>query len=368
MVRHGSGYLVGAAPPGVLDVLELPAATGPSNGGRHGSGGTGGYTVSFDARHGVGTGISARDRARTLRVLADPAGRADDLTRPGHVVALSTHEQGVLGRPGVGEAAADLAALAGYGPVGALCALLDPDDGRHLDTTEAAAFAASQGLVIVDLDELVHHRARWDRPLVRGTSATLRTEHGRYTATSYRDPRDQREHLVLATEHALTVPHATMATALSLAVLPECPWSAWGPRTCSCAVDRDTVLRLLDSHGGLVLQPAVRASGPGDEPGSAAGHLAATVTAVLADLVRPLPADPPPVAGVHPPDDDPVHVSLIRPVASCRATGETLTALAEALRRLGLAVDGETLLRGGTSITDDVVPAPAVRAAAGCVA
>ncbi|WP_018331520.1 3,4-dihydroxy-2-butanone-4-phosphate synthase [Actinomycetospora chiangmaiensis] len=140
LVRYGSGFLEAAAPESVLDALDLPPAYGRSA-----------RTVPFDAASGVSTGISATDRARTLALLADPATRPEDLTRPGHVVATATRPD----RVGTAEAASALIELAGLGPVAVLCTLLDEESGELLDTVTAGAFARVEGLVDLAVTDLI---------------------------------------------------------------------------------------------------------------------------------------------------------------------------------------------------------------------
>ncbi|MCD2185732.1 3,4-dihydroxy-2-butanone-4-phosphate synthase [Actinomycetospora soli] len=140
LVRYGSGFLEASAPEALLDVLDLPPAHGRSA-----------RTVPFDAASGVSTGISATDRARTLALLADPATRPDDLTRPGHVVATATRP----GRGDTADVASALAELAGLAPVGVLCTLLDEESGELLDAVTAAAFARVEGLVDLAVTDLI---------------------------------------------------------------------------------------------------------------------------------------------------------------------------------------------------------------------
>src|SRR5436190_10870868 len=123
MVRYTSGYICAPITEAVADRLDLPPMF-RVNQDRRGTA----YTVTVDAREGVTTGISAGDRARTIRLLADPAATAADLSRPGHVVPLRAKEGGVLRRPGHTEAAVDLAELAGLQPAGVLCEIVSEQD------------------------------------------------------------------------------------------------------------------------------------------------------------------------------------------------------------------------------------------------
>ncbi|MFM8896469.1 MAG: 3,4-dihydroxy-2-butanone-4-phosphate synthase, partial [Actinomycetales bacterium] len=134
MIRHTSGYICVGMTGADLDRLGLPPMTAV-NEDRKGTA----YAVSVDARDVESTGISARDRAHTMRVLADSATESRDLTRPGHVMPLRAVEGGVLRRPGHTEAAVDLARLAGLSPAGALCELVN-DDGSMMRSVECRDF------------------------------------------------------------------------------------------------------------------------------------------------------------------------------------------------------------------------------------
>src|SRR5690606_16309204 len=143
MVRHTSGFICVALPERDADRLELPPMY-PVNQDRRGTA----YAVTVDAREGVSTGISAADRAHTIRLLADPATTPADLSRPGHVVPLRAKPGGVLRRPGHTEAAVDLARLAGLRPAGALCELVN-DDGTMMRLPDLRRFAERHGLTLV---------------------------------------------------------------------------------------------------------------------------------------------------------------------------------------------------------------------------
>lgn len=150
-VRHTSGYLCAPLPAERADDLDLPLMVARSQDPR----GTA-YTVSVDAARGVGTGISAADRATTLRTLADAGAGPGDLIRPGHVLPLRAVPGGVLARPGHTEAAVDLCRLAGVGPVGAIAELVE-DDGTMTRRRQAAALAERDDLVLLTIADVVAH-------------------------------------------------------------------------------------------------------------------------------------------------------------------------------------------------------------------
>ncbi|UGQ10438.1 3,4-dihydroxy-2-butanone-4-phosphate synthase [Yinghuangia sp. ASG 101] len=154
MVRHTSGYICVPLPPETCDRLELPPMY-HVNQDRRGTA----YTVTVDAREGVSTGISAADRAHTIRLLGAPGTRPDDLCRPGHVVPLRAVPGGVLARLGHTEATIDLARLAGCEPAGVLCEMVN-DDGTMMRLPELRAFADKFGLRLVSIESLVAYRKR----------------------------------------------------------------------------------------------------------------------------------------------------------------------------------------------------------------
>ena len=120
------------------------------------------------------TGISAAERARTIRLLADPEAKAEDLTRPGHVFPLRAKEGGVLRRPGHTEAAVDLARLAGLRPAAAIGELVN-DDGSMRRLPELVEFAAAHGLTLISIADLVAYRMRTERQVHRVAEARLPT-------------------------------------------------------------------------------------------------------------------------------------------------------------------------------------------------
>jgi len=154
------------------------------------------YTVSVDAREGVSTGISAADRARTIRVLADPASGPDAVARPGHVFPLRYQAGGVLRRAGHTEAAVDLARLAGRAPVGVIAELVNPD-GSMQRLPDLERFATEHDLVIVSIADLIAHRRRTESIVERVTETVLPTPYGEWRLIGYRSTVDDLEHVAL---------------------------------------------------------------------------------------------------------------------------------------------------------------------------
>ena len=151
-IRYSSGVICVPMGDQRADALDLPPMT-RVNEDRKGTA----FTVSVDAREGVSTGISAADRAHTIRTLAASATTAGDLTRPGHVFPLRAKAGGVIERPGHTEAAVDLARLAGLPPIGVLVEIVN-DDGTMARLPDLLGFAARHGLAIVSIADLIAYR------------------------------------------------------------------------------------------------------------------------------------------------------------------------------------------------------------------
>src|SRR5262245_31927899 len=191
MVRHTSGYICVPLTAEDCDRLELPPMW-HTNQDKRGTG----YTVTVDAREGVSTGTPAADRARTIRLLADPGTRPVDLARPGHVVPLRAKAGGVLRRPGHTEAAIDLALLAGLRPAGVLCELVN-DDGTMQRLPDLEKFAAEHGLTLTTIADLIAYRRHTADHVERIAEARLPTEYGVFAAYGYRATHDNTEHIAL---------------------------------------------------------------------------------------------------------------------------------------------------------------------------
>ena len=156
------------------------------------------YTVSIDAspRFGVTTGISAQDRATTIRVAVDPETTAGDLRHGGHVFPLRAREGGVLQRVGHTEAAIDLARLAGLTPAGVICEILN-DDGSAARRPQLEQFAREHGIAFITVAQLVAHRLKTERLVHRIAEARLPTEHGNWRIVGYKNDVDEHEHVAL---------------------------------------------------------------------------------------------------------------------------------------------------------------------------
>ncbi|MFL6137112.1 MAG: bifunctional 3,4-dihydroxy-2-butanone-4-phosphate synthase/GTP cyclohydrolase II [Frankiaceae bacterium] len=254
VVRHTSGFVCVALPGADCDRLDLPPMRAVNEDAR----GTA-YTVTVDARHGIATGISAADRARTIRLLADPATGPADLTRPGHVVPLRARSGGVLERPGHTEATVDLCRLAGLRPAGALCELVD-DDGGMMRLPALTRFTARHGLTLLRIDELIAYRkereggaalvvpVRPTRSVEPVASVRLPTRHGAFRAVGYRAA-DGAEHV------ALVLGDVDGGDDLLVRVHSEClTGDALGSLRCDCGPQLDAALAAVAARGrGVVV-------------------------------------------------------------------------------------------------------------------
>lgn len=191
MVRFTSGYICAPITEKDANRLDLPPMF-RVNQDRRGTA----YTVTVDAREGVTTGISATDRARTIRLLADPETTETDLSRPGHVVPLRAKDGGVLRRPGHTEAAIDLATLAGLSPAGAICEIVSEwNPGDMARGEELKEFAATHGLKIITIADLIAYRRRFEKLVTRVATARVPLAAGEFTAIGYESSYDGREHI-----------------------------------------------------------------------------------------------------------------------------------------------------------------------------
>ncbi len=154
------------------------------------------FTVSIEAREGITSGISARDRARTIRVATDVLSGPRELTSPGHVMPLRARDGGVLERAGHTEAAVDLARLAGCTPAGVICEIAN-DDGTMARVDDLVPFCRRHGLKMTTIAALIDYRRNHDRPVERGPEIQLPTRWGEFRAIGYRGLDDGGQHLAL---------------------------------------------------------------------------------------------------------------------------------------------------------------------------
>ncbi|MFM7252650.1 MAG: bifunctional 3,4-dihydroxy-2-butanone-4-phosphate synthase/GTP cyclohydrolase II [Ilumatobacteraceae bacterium] len=189
VIRHTSGVVCVAITEDEADRLELPLMVERNTESMRTA-----FTTSVDLQHGTTTGISAADRAATIRALAEPATQPADLARPGHVFPLRARRGGVLKRTGHTEAAVDLAVLAGRRPAGLLCELA-LDDGTMARVPDLVKFCAEHGLLLVSIADLVRYRLEHERLVQRVATTAMPTEWGDFTLVAFESSLDGETHL-----------------------------------------------------------------------------------------------------------------------------------------------------------------------------
>lgn len=243
-VRHTSGYICTPMPGSWADRLDLPPMVGRNEDSLRTA-----YTITCDAATGVTTGISAADRAHTVRTLADATAGPGDLIRPGHIIPLRAVDGGVLQRTGHTEAAVDLCRLAGLAPVAAIGELVH-DDGSMMRTPAVLELGEKWGFPVLTIADLVDWRERYDRVrLVAET--TMPTAHGTFTLQGYLDQVSGAEHL------ALLSPLGTQDVdggAPTVRIHSEClTGDALGSRRCDCGPQLQQAMAEIAARGGAVV-------------------------------------------------------------------------------------------------------------------
>jgi 3,4-dihydroxy 2-butanone 4-phosphate synthase/GTP cyclohydrolase II len=242
-IRWTSGVVCAPMTGEDLDRLDLPPMV-RVNQDRKGTA----YAVSVDARDGVSTGISAGDRAHTIRTLADPATTATDLTRPGHVFPLRAKEGGVLRRAGHTEAAVDLARLAGLRPAGVVCEIVN-EDGTMARLPELVRFSRRHRLALISIADLISYRRRHEKQVRAVAEARIPTRHGEFRAVGYVGLLDEREHV------ALVRGDVGDGRDILVRVHSEClTGDVFGSLRCDCGPQLDAALEVVAREGrGVVL-------------------------------------------------------------------------------------------------------------------
>jgi 3,4-dihydroxy 2-butanone 4-phosphate synthase/GTP cyclohydrolase II len=206
MAKYGRGLICLPMTPERLDELHIPLQISESdNSASHGTA----FCVSIEARRGVTTGISAADRAMTIRVAVDPRTRPADLARPGHIFPLRARRGGVLVRPGQTEAVVDLARIAGLTPAGVICEIMN-DDGTMARLPELEKFSKEHGIKIISVADMVGYRMANEILVHRSVEATVPTVYGEFQAVAFTNEITSDVHLALVKgeinpEHSMLV-------------------------------------------------------------------------------------------------------------------------------------------------------------------
>ena len=238
MATHGRGLICVPMTRERLAELEIGPMT-VDNGDRYGTA----FHVSVDSRAGTTSGISASDRAKTIRALADPASTAATFSQPGHVFPLAHRPGGVLKRSGHTEASIDLVVLAGLRPAAVICEIVD-GDGEMARMPSLVNFARHHGLRVVTIADLIAYRRVRERLVVRTGTARLPLAYGVFTGIGYRDVVDGHEHLalVMGDVQEQPPPYVRMHS--------EClTGDVLGSRRCDCGPQLDLALRMIAEAG-----------------------------------------------------------------------------------------------------------------------
>jgi len=242
MAKHARGLICLPVNGKRLDELKIPQMVEDNT-----SKFTTAFTVSVDATHGITTGISAADRAQTIKVLINPEARPEDLARPGHIFPLRAREGGVLVRAGHTEAVVDLAKLAGLYPAGVICEIMN-EDGSMARLPELKEMADKFGIKMISVSDLIAYRRRHEKLVHRVAEAKLPTKYGEFTAIAYRSDIDPDEHLALVTGD-LSTPEPTMVRVHS-----EClTGDVFGSLRCDCGEQIALAMKSIAKEGRGVL-------------------------------------------------------------------------------------------------------------------
>jgi 3,4-dihydroxy 2-butanone 4-phosphate synthase/GTP cyclohydrolase II len=275
MARYGRGLICLTLTEERADYLRLPPMTA-ENTSRFGTA----FTETIEAREGVTTGISAADRAHTIRVAVDPRTKANDLARPGHVFPLRARKGGVLVRAGQTEASVDLARMAGLVSAGVICEIMN-EDGTMARVPDLITFCEEHGLKMLTVASLIRYRLQHERYIHRVAEATLPTKYGDFRMIAYESEVDGAEsHVALVYGNRIDsqMGDETLEQAEDEPVLvrvhTHClAGDVFGATVCNCHALVDNSLRMIAEAGtGALIYLHNGARGFGIDRAGAAGH------------------------------------------------------------------------------------------------
>ncbi len=243
MATHGRGLVCVPMMGSRLDELGIPMMVDDNTSGF----GTA-FTVAVDARRGVSTGISAADRAETIRALIDPSTEGSDLARPGHVFPLRYKEGGVLRRTGQTEASVDMARLAGQYPAAVICEIMN-EDGTMARLPDLYQFSQEHGIKIISVASLIAYRRRTEKLVKKIAQTRLPTDFGVWDLHVYESEIDDKHHVALV-QGDLTAEPPPLVRAHS-----EClTGDVFGSHRCDCGEQLHEAMRRVQAEGrGVVL-------------------------------------------------------------------------------------------------------------------
>ncbi len=243
MAKHGRGLICLPMTHERLETLQVPLMVDDNSSQFNTA-----FCVSIEATKGVSTGISAADRAATVRAAIDPDTRPEDLARPGHMFPLRAESGGVLRRAGQTEAAVDLARMAGLYPAGVICEIMN-EDGTMARVPELMKFAAEHELKIINIADLIRFRLRTERFVKRVASPALPTRFGDFTLHAYENELDNKVHV------ALVMGDVADGEPMLIRVHSEClTGDAFFSARCDCGPQLETAMRRIADEGrGIIV-------------------------------------------------------------------------------------------------------------------
>lgn len=234
MVKHARGLVCLPVKGERLDELEIPMMVSHNT-----SKFTTAFTVSIEAKHGVTTGISAKDRAETIKAVINPETKPSDIARPGHIFPLRAREGGVLVRAGHTEAIVDLAKMAGLYPAGVICEIMS-EDGTMAKLPELKEIADKFGIKIVSIADLITYRRRHEKLVKRMAEAKLPTRYGEFMILAYKSDMDADQHV------ALVMGDIESAEPVLVRVHSEClTGDVFGSLRCDCGEQINDALQMI---------------------------------------------------------------------------------------------------------------------------
>jgi len=244
MARHGRGLICLSLTPERVEELQLPMMT-DDNTSPFGTA----FTVSIEAKRGVTTGISAADRAKTIKTAIDPKTQPQDIARPGHVFPLRARPGGVLQRAGQTEGSVDLAKLAHLYPAGVICEIMS-DDGTMARVPELIEFSKKHRLKIVTIKDLIKYRMRTELFVKKVATATLPTTYGgEFTAIAYANDIDSNIHLALV-KGEIKPEHEILVRVHSQCLTGD----VLGSVRCDCGEQLHKAMEMIEKEGrGVIL-------------------------------------------------------------------------------------------------------------------
>ncbi len=242
MAKHGRGLICLSMTPQRLDALDIPLMVEENTAQFETA-----FCVSIEAKEGVSTGISAADRAETVKTAIDPETEPEDLARPGHMFPLRAREGGVLIRAGQTEASVDLARLSGLQPSAVICEIMN-EDGTMARVPQLEEFSEEHGLKMITVEDLIEYRMRNESCVSRAAESELPLKNGKFKIIAYENDIDQETHLAIIKgdikdqDEVLVRVHSQCLTG-----------DVFGSRRCDCGGQLRMALDAIAEHGSGVL-------------------------------------------------------------------------------------------------------------------